>query len=100
MHGCGVSTPKAADVAEATSGLARDMHMANVGMFSIGAKSRIVAAGTPPTSTVGADVATNDAGAAPNVHAIIAPDTTCWPIHPPRVAALPLLVKLNAPEIG
>jgi hypothetical protein len=36
MHGMGVSTPIAAEVAAATMGLARDMHIANGGMFAIG----------------------------------------------------------------
>jgi hypothetical protein len=36
MHGIGVSTPIAADVAAATVGLAKDMHMPNGGIFVIG----------------------------------------------------------------
>jgi hypothetical protein len=44
----------------------------------------IVAAGMPPTVTVGALVATRVAGAAPIVHIIMAPDTHSWPIELPR----------------
>lgn len=32
-HGCGVRTPDAADVAEATAGLLRELHMPNDGML-------------------------------------------------------------------
>jgi hypothetical protein len=76
MHGCGVSTPIAADVAAATCGLAMLMHIPNVAMLVIGTKSMTVAAGifeqvTPVTgSTVSVD------GAAPNVQAKVAPETT------------------------
>ena len=62
--------------AAATCGLARLMHIPKVAMFSIGAKSMIVAAGMPPTVTVGALVATRLAGAAPMAHIFIAPSTT------------------------
>ena len=46
-HGMGVNTPSAAAVAAATVGLAIDVHMANGKMFTIGAKSMMVATGTP-----------------------------------------------------
>jgi hypothetical protein len=36
MHGIGVSTPSAAEVAAATAGFARDMHIPNGGMFTMG----------------------------------------------------------------
>jgi hypothetical protein len=36
IHGMGVRTPRAAAVAEATVGLANDMHMPKVGMFVMG----------------------------------------------------------------
>ena len=36
VQACGVSTPLAADVAEAVAGLAREVHMANGGMFTKG----------------------------------------------------------------
>src|SRR6516165_9109205 len=56
-HGIGVSTPRAAAVAEATSGLEGVLHIPKVGMLSIGAKCSIVAAGKPPAVT-------NEGGAA------------------------------------
>jgi hypothetical protein len=87
MHGCGVRTPSAAAVAAATWGLAILMHIPKVGMFDIGAKSMIVAAGMPAAVTVGALVATRLAGAAPIVHDIMAPLTTCWPIVLPRLSS-------------
>jgi hypothetical protein len=83
MQGIGVNTPSAAAVAEATSGLAMLMHMPNVGMFVIGAKSMIVAAGMLLTIVVGALVALSGAGATPNVHVINAPVTTCCGMVPP-----------------
>src|SRR6266481_5131017 len=45
MQGIGVNTPRAAAVAEATVGLAIDVHMPKVGMFVIGIKSMMLAAG-------------------------------------------------------
>ena len=36
MHGIGVSTPSAAEVAAATVGFAREVHMPNGGMLTIG----------------------------------------------------------------
>ncbi len=36
IQGIGVSTPKAAAVAEATVGFANDVHMANPGIFTMG----------------------------------------------------------------
>lgn len=36
MHGCGVSTPWAADVADATCGLERLVHMPNGAMLTLG----------------------------------------------------------------
>lgn len=45
MHGCGVSTPKAAEVAAATAGLARLMHIPNGAIFTMGLWSMMVAAG-------------------------------------------------------
>jgi hypothetical protein len=82
-QGIGVNTPSAAAVAVTTSGLVGAAHMPKVGMFSIGAKSMMVAAGMLLTIVVGALVAMSDAGAAPNVQAIIAPVTTCCGMVPP-----------------
>ena len=64
-------TPRAA----ATSGLLADVHIPNGGMLLIGAKSIMVAAGVVHV-VVGAEVAINEDGAAPNVHCNIAPVTT------------------------
>jgi hypothetical protein len=43
MQGIGVKTPIAADVAEATVGFAKDLHMPKGMMFTMGAKSMILA---------------------------------------------------------
>lgn len=75
MQGCGVSTPSAAEVAEATWGFASDMHMAKGGMFTIGAMSMIFAAGGPPPMAWCGD-ALNALGAIPKLHWSIAPVTT------------------------
>jgi hypothetical protein len=75
MQGIGVRTPKAAAVAEATMGLAMDMHMPNVGIFTIGAESMIVAAGAPAMVLfIGRTFKV--AGATPNEHIIMAPVVT------------------------
>jgi len=39
MHGCGVNTPIAADVAAATCGFDKVVHIPNGGMLTFGAKS-------------------------------------------------------------
>lgn len=65
-HGIGVSTPIAADVALATVGFARLLHIPKViGGFGI---SIIVAAGIFDFITVLWEVTVSGAGAAPNVH--------------------------------
>ncbi len=76
MQGMGVRTPNAAAVAAATSGLAGDMHMPNVGILAIGAKSMMVAHGTPDVVVVGAEVAIKAAGATPKGHMSNAPVQT------------------------
>ena len=74
-HGIGVNTPSAAAVAEATVGLAIDMHMPKVGMFVIGMLSMIVAAGAPAiVLLVGITISAE--GATPNVQVIAAPAVT------------------------
>lgn len=87
MQGMGVNTPRAAAVAEATVGLAKDMHMPKVGMFTMGLESMMVAAGVPAMVLL-AGRTLRAAGAAPKEQAIIAPETTscpmrrsqsCWP---------------------
>lgn len=76
-HGIGVSTPSAAAVAEATAGLEGVLHMPKVGMFTIGLKSMMLAAGGPPAIVLFAGSTTSALGATPKLHAIIAPATTC-----------------------
>jgi phytanoyl-CoA hydroxylase len=73
------------------------MHIPKVGMLLMGAKSMMVAAGIPPTVTVGAEVATRVAGAAPKVQAIVAPDTTCCPMSASSAGARKLTVFPVAP---
>lgn len=76
MQGCGVSTPNAAAVAAATSGFAGLRHMPNDAMFSIGAKSMMVAAGISEHITPGAGSTVSVEGAAPKLQARTAPETT------------------------
>jgi hypothetical protein len=76
MHGMGVSTPMAAAVADATVGLAMDMHMPNGGMFTIGFMSMMLAAGGPPHMVLFVGSTFSALGATPNVHIIIAPVVT------------------------
>jgi hypothetical protein len=76
MQGMGVRTPKAAAVAEATVGLAMDIHMPKVGIFVIGMKSMILAAGAP-TMTLLVGSTTRAEGATPKEHVIMAPAVTC-----------------------
>jgi hypothetical protein len=68
IQGMGVSTPKAAAVAEATVGLAGDWHMPKGMMLVMGIKSMMLALGTfsPETMLVGRT--TSDEGAIPIVH--------------------------------
>jgi len=74
-QGIGVSTPSAAVVAEATTGFAMDEHMPKGGILAIGAKSMMVAAGVPVRTWL-AGATTRLDGAAPKLHAIIAPIQT------------------------
>ena len=46
-QGMGVSTPQAAEVAEATVGLANERHIPKVGMLTMGLLSMILATGIP-----------------------------------------------------
>src|SRR5690348_4439069 len=69
MQGIGVKTPRAAAVAEATEGLAMDMHIPKVGMFFIGTKSMMFAAGAVAL-TLFSGVTISAPGATPNVHII------------------------------
>lgn len=66
MHGMGVSTPKAAAVADATMGLAMLLQTPNGGMLSIGTWSMMLAAGML-TSTLLTGSTCKVEGAAPKV---------------------------------
>jgi hypothetical protein len=76
MQGIGVSTPSAAAVAAATSGLAGDMHMPNGMIFIIGMWSMMLASGTMLVITLFVGNTTSELGAIPMVHIIIAPMQT------------------------
>ena len=75
MHGIGVRTPSAAEVAAATVGLDSDMHTPKGGMFAIGLKSMMLAKGLPDM-THEAGGTTIVLGAAPKVHCRVAPIVT------------------------
>lgn len=83
MQGMGVSTPSAAAVAAATVGFAGLLHMPNVARLTIGAESIMVASAIMLPLTIFAGSTTNGHGAAPNVHIVCAPITTCCGIVRP-----------------
>ncbi len=70
-QGVGVSTPLAADVADAVAGLVNDEHIPNVGILVVGMASLILAAVILLAVTPGI-VTAKTAGAAPNEHCIAA----------------------------
>jgi len=79
IHGIGVNTPSAADVAAATVGFAIELHIAKGIMFTIGILSMIFAIGIVVlTLFLGRTV--KELGAAPKLHLIIAPLHTIKPI--------------------
>jgi len=80
MQGIGVNTPKAAVVATATVGFAKDEHIANGKMFTIGILSMILAAGILLVTTLFCGNTTKEEGAAPKEQLIIAPIHTCCAI--------------------
>jgi hypothetical protein len=84
MQGWGVKTPDAAAVADATWGLANEVHMTNGITLAIGLLSIILAAGTLFAFTLLAGVMTSELGPVPKLHVAIAPMTTCWGINPPN----------------
>jgi hypothetical protein len=75
-QGCGVKTPNAAAVADATIGLLRDVHMPQGVILTMPPASAILATGLPATRTVGWLVGLIWPGAVPIVHAQVAPATT------------------------
>jgi len=72
VHGCGVSTPCAAAVADATAGFASEEHMPNGATFTMPALSGRAATGLPSTSTWLAGSTVSVAGAEPNEQASVA----------------------------
>jgi hypothetical protein len=76
MQGIGVNTPRAAAVAEATVGLAIDMHIAKGGMLVIGIKSMMLAAGAVALTLFTGNTLSAE-GATPKVHIMTAPEVTC-----------------------
>src|ERR1700733_4476445 len=77
MQGIGVSTPRAAAVAAATTGFEGDIHMPKDMIFTIGMWSMILASGTWLVITRLVGSTTNELGAIPKLHCIIAPIHTC-----------------------
>ena len=75
-QGMGVKTPQAAAVADATAGLAMDVHMPKGGMFVMGTKSMMLAAGVVALVLLVGKTDRTD-GASPNEHIITAPAVTC-----------------------
>lgn len=76
MQGMGVNAPMAAEVADAVAGKASDEHTPKGGMFAMGLWSMMFPASIYPDFTI-FGVAMKDEGAAPMVHFMIAPVTTC-----------------------
>src|SRR5262245_5560897 len=66
IQGMSVNTPNAAEVADATIGLASEVHIPNGGMFAIGKLSMIVAAGRLLAVTMLDGRTIRLAGATPN----------------------------------
>jgi len=75
-QGMGVSTPSAADVAEATEGLVMDMHMPKGMMFTMGMLSMMFAAGMLEHMVLLVGMTVRVPGAAPKEHISVAPETT------------------------
>lgn len=79
-QGIGVSTPIAAEVADATVGLASDWHMPKGMMFVMGIISMIFAISILPHFGRKGTVTMSDDGAIPKLHCSIAPMQTKFPI--------------------
>jgi hypothetical protein len=77
IHGMGVSTPIAAEVAAATVGLARLMHAPNGMIFTMGLLSIILAAGMFAGIVRFTGKTIRLDGAIPKLHSNIAPEHTC-----------------------
>ena len=77
IQGMGVSTPQAAEVAEATVGLASERHIPKVGMLTIGLLSMMLATGIPLIIEL-RGVTASGAGVIPMLHFIMAPIHTVF----------------------
>ena len=75
-QGCGVRTPSAAAVADATAGFARLLHIPKLWMLTMPLPSVKVPTGFPFISTVKAFVALNVDGIVPKEHFRVAPVVT------------------------
>ena len=82
-QGIGVNTPRAALVAAATVGFDKLLHMAKGAMFTMGAKSIMVAAGLPSTITRDVGNGLRVDGAKPKLHCSMAPRVAFWGIRSP-----------------
>src|SRR5262245_35253134 len=78
-QGIGVKTPSAAAVADATAGLATDMHMPNGGMLVMGTWSMMLAAGVVALTLFTGNTLSAE-GAIPYVHIMTAPEVTWFGI--------------------
>ena len=72
----GVSVPMAAEVADATVGLASDEHMPNEGMLTNGLKSMMFAMGLLASMTRFSGVTMSLQGVKPNEHLSVAVEVT------------------------
>ena len=77
-HGIGVSTPQAAEVADATVGLARERHIPKVGILTIGLLSMILATNLPCIMELRGGNTTRGTGVIPILHFIVAPIHTVF----------------------
>ena len=76
MQGMGVSTPQAAEVADATMGFVNDLHIPKGSMFTMGTKSMMVALGFFCIRGRKKSVMTSFDGVVPKEHCIEAPMQT------------------------
>jgi hypothetical protein len=94
MQGMGVKTPIAADVALATEGLVKVLHMPKGMMFIIGLLSIIVPTGLLPLITLFCGSTTKALGATPKVHWSCAPVVTSIAIlHLPPELCLEYMIS-------
>jgi hypothetical protein len=77
IHGIGASTPMAAEVAEATIGLARLVHIPNGMILTRGLLSMILAAGMLAVNIRFVGKTISELAARPKLHCRTAPEQTC-----------------------